>query len=50
MFHKIFQESGFEVYESWESFIEYVQTEQQKSIKNQRIAVGKLTEKMHDRY
>ena len=50
MFHKIFQESGFEVYESRESFIEYIQTEQQKSAKNRRIAVGELTERMRDRY
>ncbi|CAB5186668.1 unnamed protein product [Rhizophagus irregularis] len=27
MFHEIFEESGFEMYESRESFIEYVQTE-----------------------
>lgn len=50
MFHEIFQESGFEVYESRESFIEYVQTEQQKSTENRRIAVGELTERMRDRY
>jgi hypothetical protein len=31
-------------------FIEYVQTEQQKSTENRRIAVGKLTERMRDRY
>ncbi|CAB4494932.1 unnamed protein product [Rhizophagus irregularis] len=43
-------ESGFEVYESQESFIEYVQTEQQKNAENQRIAVGELTERMRDRY
>src|SRR5215213_5582279 len=50
MFHEIFQESGFEVYESRESFIEYVQTEQQKSAENRRIAVGELTERVRDRY
>jgi len=27
-----------------------VQTEQQKSIENRRLAVAKLTERMHDRY
>ncbi|PKK59594.1 hypothetical protein RhiirC2_794627 [Rhizophagus irregularis] len=43
-------ESGFEVYESRESFIEYVQTEQQKNAENRRIAVGELTERIRDRY
>jgi len=32
MFREIFEESGFEVYESRESFIEYVQIEQQEFI------------------
>ncbi|GES90186.1 hypothetical protein GLOIN_2v1775727 [Rhizophagus clarus] len=50
MFHKIFKESGFEVYESQESFIKYVQTEQQKGAENQKIAVGELTERMRDKY
>uniref|UniRef100_U9TK48 MULE transposase domain-containing protein n=1 Tax=Rhizophagus irregularis (strain DAOM 181602 / DAOM 197198 / MUCL 43194) TaxID=747089 RepID=U9TK48_RHIID len=50
MFREIFEESGFEVYESRESFIEYVQTEQQKNAENRRIAVGELTERMRDRY
>lgn len=50
MFRATFEENGFEVYESRESFIEYVQTEQQKSIENRRIAVGELTERMRDRY
>jgi hypothetical protein len=49
-FCEIFEESGFEVYESRESFIEYVQTEQQKSAEDRRIAVGELTERMCDRY
>ncbi|CAB4385800.1 unnamed protein product [Rhizophagus irregularis] len=43
-------ESGFEVYESQESFIKYVQTEQQKNAENQKIAVGELTERMYNRY
>ncbi len=47
MFHKIFEESGFEIYKSRESFIEYVQTEQQKNVKNRRLAVA---ERMRDRY
>ncbi|CAB4390823.1 unnamed protein product [Rhizophagus irregularis] len=34
MFRATFEENGFEVYESRESFIEYVQTEQQKSAKD----------------
>ncbi|CAG8657282.1 10345_t:CDS:2 [Rhizophagus irregularis] len=50
MFREIFEESGFEVYESRESFIEYVQTEQQKRAEDRRIAVGELTERMRDRY
>jgi hypothetical protein len=50
MFREIFEESGFEVYESRESFIEYVQTEKQNSAENRRIAVGELTERMRDRY
>ncbi|CAB5152408.1 unnamed protein product [Rhizophagus irregularis] len=50
IFREIFEESGFEVYESRESFIEYVQTEQQKRAKDRRIAVGELTERMRDRY
>ncbi|PKY60290.1 hypothetical protein RhiirA4_518069 [Rhizophagus irregularis] len=50
MFHEMFEESGFEVYESQESFIEYVQTEQQKGAESQKIAVGELTERMRDRY
>ena len=50
MFREIFEESGFEVYESRELFIEYVQTEQQKSAEDRRIAVSELTERMRDRY
>ena len=50
MFRKIFEESGFEVYESRESFIEYIQTEKQKNAENRRIAVGELTERVRDRY
>jgi len=50
MFREIFEESRFEVYESRESFIEYVQTEKQKSAENRRMAVGELTERMRDRY
>src|SRR5438046_1960769 len=50
MFQATFEESGFEVYESRVSFIEYVQTEQQKSTENRRIAVGELNERIHDRY
>ncbi|GET04708.1 hypothetical protein GLOIN_2v1775727 [Rhizophagus clarus] len=44
------KESGFEVYESRELFIEYVQTEQQKGAENHKIAVGELTKRMRDRY
>jgi hypothetical protein len=50
IFRVIFEESGFKVYESRESFIEYVQMEQQKSAEDRRIAVNNLTKRMHDRY
>ena len=50
MFRDMFEESGFEVYESRESFIEYVQTEQQESAENRRLAVAELTERIRDRY
>ncbi|GBC10375.1 hypothetical protein RclHR1_09580008 [Rhizophagus clarus] len=50
MFYRIFEESRFEIYESRESFIEYVQTEQQKGAENQKIAMGELTKRMRDRY
>ena len=50
MFRKIFEESGFEVYESRESFIEYVQMEKQNGAENRRTAVGELTERVRDRY
>jgi len=32
LFHEMFDESGFEIYESRKSFIEYVQIEQQEFI------------------
>lgn len=50
MFRNMFEESGFEVYESRESFTEYVQTEQQDSTENRRLAVAELTERIRDRY
>lgn len=50
MFREMFEESGFEVYESRESFIEYVQTEQQKGAEHRRLAVAELTERVRDRY
>jgi hypothetical protein len=50
MFHEIFEESGFEVYESRVTFVEYIQTEQQKSAENRKIAVGELTERVRDMY
>ena len=46
----MFEESGFEVYESRESFIEYAQIEQQKGAEHWRLVVAELTERMHDRY
>ena len=50
MFREMFEESGFEVYESRESFIEYAQTEQQKGAEHRRLVVAELTERMRDRY
>jgi len=49
-FRDMFEESGFEVYESRESFIEYVQTVQQESAENRRLAVAELTERIRDQY
>jgi hypothetical protein len=49
-FREMFEESGFQVYESRETFIEFVQTEQQKSAENRKIALGELTERMRDKY
>ena len=50
MFQGMFEESGFEVYESCESMIEDVQTEQQKEAENRRLTVAELTERVRDRY
>jgi hypothetical protein len=48
MFQGMFEESGFEVYESRESVITFVQTEKQKEVENQRLTVAELTERVHD--
>ncbi|PKC58464.1 hypothetical protein RhiirA1_541059 [Rhizophagus irregularis] len=50
MFQKIFEESGFEVYEHRELVIEFVQTEQQKKAKSRKLTVFELTERVCDRY
>ena len=50
MFQGMFEENGFEVYESRESMIEFVQTEQQKKAENRRLTVAELTERVRDRY
>jgi hypothetical protein len=50
MFQGMFEESGFEIYESRESVIEFVQTEQQKQADDRRLAVAELTERVRDRY
>jgi len=50
MYGEMFEESGFEVYESRESFIEYVQIEQQESAENRRLTVAELNERIRDRY
>jgi hypothetical protein len=49
-FQEIFEESGFEVYESRESFIECVRTEKQKGAEHRRLTVAELTERVRDRY
>ncbi|CAG8814475.1 19567_t:CDS:1, partial [Cetraspora pellucida] len=46
----MFEESGFEVYESHEFFIEYRKTEQQKNTENRRTAMAELTKRVHDKY
>ncbi|CAG8530127.1 7151_t:CDS:2 [Cetraspora pellucida] len=48
-FQEMFEENGFEIYESQESFIEYMQTKQQKETENQRIDMTELTKRVHDR-
>jgi len=50
MFQRIFEESAYEVYESRKSVIEFMQTEQQKKIENQKLTVAELTERIRDRY
>src|SRR5205085_4788747 len=50
IFQKMFEESGFEVYEHRESVIEFMQTEQQKKAENRRLAVIELAERVRDRY
>jgi hypothetical protein len=50
MFQGMFEENGFEVYESRELMIEFVQTEQQKDAENRRLTVAELTERVRDRY
>ena len=50
MFQGMFEESGFEVYESHELVIEFVQSEQQKEVENRRLTVAELTERVRDRY
>ena len=46
----MFEESGFEVYENRELVIEFVQSEQQKEVKNRRLVVAELTERVRDKY
>ncbi|RGB41263.1 hypothetical protein C1646_810793 [Rhizophagus diaphanus] len=49
-FQEMFEESGFEVYESRESVIVFVQTEHQKEAENRRLTVYELTERVRDKY
>ncbi|PKK56629.1 hypothetical protein RhiirC2_858535 [Rhizophagus irregularis] len=44
MFQGMFEESSFEVYESRESVITFVQTEKQKEVENRRLTIAELTE------
>jgi hypothetical protein len=50
MFQGMFEESGFEIYESRETVIEFIPTEQQKEAENRRLTVAELTERVRDRY
>ena len=50
IFQGMFEESGFEVYESRKLVIEFVQSEQQKEVENRRLTVAELTERVRDRY
>ena len=50
MFQKMFEESGFEIYESREIVIEFMLTEQQKEAENRRLTIVELTERVCDRY
>ena len=50
IFQEMFEKSGFEVYESRELVIEFVQLEQQKEVENRRLTVAELTERIWDRY
>ncbi|CAB4483520.1 unnamed protein product [Rhizophagus irregularis] len=49
-FNEMFEESDFEIYESHESVITFIQTEQQKEVENRRLTVAELTERVRDRY
>jgi hypothetical protein len=50
MFQGMFEESGFEIYETRETVIEFMPTEQQKEAENRRLTVAELTERVRDRY
>ena len=49
-FQKMFEECGYEIYESRDSIIEFVQTKQQKETEDRRLSVAELTERIRDRY
>jgi len=49
-FQEMFEESGFEIYESRELVIEFAQTEQQKEAEKRRLTVTEITERVHDKY
>ena len=49
-FQKMFEECGYEIYESRDSIIEFVQTKQQKEAEDRRLTVAELTERIRDRY
>ena len=50
MFQGMFEESGFEIYETRKTVIEFMPTEQQKEAENRRLTVAELTERVRDRY
>ena len=49
-FQGMFEECGYEIYESRESIIEFAQTKQLREAEDRRLTVVELTERIRDRY